>query len=477
MNELPHEYDDIAQRLRAHYDRTAQPPPSAQLWQSVADELRTEQRGTLFMEQQTRSPQTPQAATYRGQPTTRRATSFVTGTASLAAVVLIALLAHGIFANRPGSASTNPGNHPQSTPGAHVGNEIQNAKVSMDSAEDGWAVGTQCQWPCGQAIHPFFSHFTGGAWQAVTVTGLTDGIGLHDVHMVTANDGWAVGYDANAPAQSLVLHYDGTSWSRVAADAIGGLNTLAMVSATEGWAITDSSNKRILHYHHAQWKAETLPAAISWAESIDILSATDGWLGATSLDGGQGTGNVTAGMFLRLINGQWRVQQTFPKAQITSLSMSSATDGWATGEIDTVVNHNVTSKIAFWHYTEGRWVQLPDQTGGGLADGAIATLKMLSPTDGWLLSVKGLEHIGSPIAVPTVIYHYNGVTWERATSPTIPNRIADDLSGVSFVTPDEAWAVGSANVQEGAGSSCGCTSSGRLLIMHYLNGTWTVVQS
>jgi hypothetical protein len=54
---------------------------------------------------------------------------------------------------------------------------------------------------------------------------------LESVYMVSADDGWAVGWNG------AIIHWNGTDWSNVASPTTQNLYEVFMVSASDGWAV------------------------------------------------------------------------------------------------------------------------------------------------------------------------------------------------------------------------------------------------
>lgn len=63
---------------------------------------------------------------------------------------------------------------------------------------------------------------------------------LSSVDMLSSTDGWAVGYDG------AILHWDGSSWTKVASPTDKSLGSIKMVSTSDGWAVGRSGT--ILHW-------------------------------------------------------------------------------------------------------------------------------------------------------------------------------------------------------------------------------------
>ncbi len=106
--------------------------------------------------------------------------------------------------------------------------------VSATSASDIWAVGySQSSYFYGYRYFPLAYHWNGTSWSFIPNAGNTDEY-FHAVVAIAPNDAWAVG--DNGQTQ----HWDGASWSRVAAPypGLGGrFNGIAAASASDIWAV------------------------------------------------------------------------------------------------------------------------------------------------------------------------------------------------------------------------------------------------
>ena len=76
---------------------------------------------------------------------------------------------------------------------------------------------------------------------------------LQDVHFISSNEGWAVGFDP-PNGRGVLLHYLNGSWTSVTPPYISSsweLWDVHFTSSNEGWAVgIDDTNKRgvLLHY-------------------------------------------------------------------------------------------------------------------------------------------------------------------------------------------------------------------------------------
>jgi hypothetical protein len=131
--------------------------------------------------------------------------------------------------------------------------------LSLHSASDGWAVGVQ-DFQNGTWKN-IFAHYDGKTWTAVqTPITNNDNATITGLFMDSADDGWAVGTllsgAVNNPTSSpLYLHYSGGHWTEARGPAGAAPYSVFMLSASEGWAVGD--NGTIIHYQNGAWHVTT----------------------------------------------------------------------------------------------------------------------------------------------------------------------------------------------------------------------------
>ena len=175
-------------------------------------------------------------------------------------------------------------------------------EVKALSATDAWAVGGT------STGHPLVLHWNGMAWTQATTPGIFGT--LLAVSPLSPTDVWAVGSGGNFSDQSLVLHWDGTSWMRRPSPNPGGtgsqhlnpLNGVAAVSATDAWAVGfyghvvgdggTAGKPLVLHWDGSSWTKARAPffGTSSGLSGVSALSATDIWaVGGVFSQGAAGT--------------------------------------------------------------------------------------------------------------------------------------------------------------------------------------------
>jgi hypothetical protein len=290
--------------------------------------------------------------------------------------------------------------------------------IAMVSASDGWAIAAPT------ASSALLVHYTGGRWM---LSGYTyEGIELTDISMDTHDDGWAVGLYADqsggvvlhyssgrwdpvptpqisfagervwafSPSQALVLaslpsqqsallHYDDGVWTEAASPR--GITDMSVLSANDVWATCFDGH--ILHEQGDRWTTYTIGGQASGLGtqplSISMLSDSNGWVA--------GLTNVSSqGMFLVRFDGQTWTRIQGPAAsgptEIHSIAMVSPTEGWAGGDL---LNSTGTEAVML-HYVNGQWVTTPAPSSGG-----IGKIVMVSATEGWAAvggAAEGLLH-------------------------------------------------------------------------------------
>ena len=132
-----------------------------------------------------------------------------------------------------------------------------------------WAVGYYYN---GGIYQTLVEHWNGTSWSVVSSPNPgTDDNYLSGVAAVSANDVWAVGYydNGSGASQTLVEHWNGTAWSVVPSPNAGTsynyLNGVAAVSASDVWAvgyygIGGSTNQTLVeHWDGTAWSVVSSP--------------------------------------------------------------------------------------------------------------------------------------------------------------------------------------------------------------------------
>ncbi len=360
----------------------------------------------------------------------------------------------------------------------------------------------------------YLAHYSNGKWLAKS-SGLPANTFLQDVHMLNANEGWAVGYTrmsgSSVMYQCVMLHYTGGAWVSVPCSGSSRLYSVWMRNSNDVWAV--GSEGTAFHYNGLTWSPVTVPAGTSSLNAVRLVGADDGWIVGS------------AGMILRLVDGNWtRVSGSgFSIGPLDSVSGPKAWYGGANGElirwrngITTAYSSGVLAPIRLldmvsptvgWafarsgdsryilKYSDIGWTIIPTTTN-------VTAISMVGPEEGWFRTSLGLLHYNSgvwqsesgpyPFSVNSIsmldanhgwassdydygigasrarVYTYTGGAWNEVTPTQI---VTGDYSSLKIIgiSPDEAWLAGWTKVC----TAVACPVYPQL--HHFSGGGWTSV--
>lgn len=188
-----------------------------------------------------------------------------------------------------------PSPNPGTTAGCmngNTGNVL--SSVAAISSNDVWAVGLAFN--CFGLLRPLIIHWDGTQWKAVPNPKLrtNDNSALNSVVALASNDVYAVGYQpaTNGAVLTLIEHWDGTAWTVMPSPNPTTGNVLSAVSAnspTDIWAVgtrtdiaTTSIQTLVQHFDGTSWKIVPSPNPLpklflnqNVLASVQAVSATD----------------------------------------------------------------------------------------------------------------------------------------------------------------------------------------------------------
>ncbi|MGH2514777.1 MAG: anti-sigma factor family protein, partial [Ktedonobacterales bacterium] len=193
--------------------------------------------------------------------------------------------------------------------------------------------------------------------------------------------------------------------------------------------------------------------------SISMISPHDGWALAQVLKTPQGRQSLHDVALYHYAGGKWSptyvtTSQDFSTGGISgfngSISMDSATDGWADA-------HNFNRVSVLLHYSHGMWSEVSGPE--------IYGIQAISPTSVWGIAV------GDPGSVPGItggdygagagIAHYDGATWSNVSLPGFSNGNGAHVASFSMLPDGTGWALAT-------------TSATTYEMLRYSGGAWTV---
>lgn len=432
-------------------------------------------------------------------PRTSRRSWGATGAAGLAAVLVISLLAGLIFMSH-GRPQPTTNQHATAIPAIEAGSQVNLTAMGMSSPADGWAMGYQKGTKANGGSGSDFAstyvlHYTGGRWVHVQTSIYGK---ITTIKMLSKTDGWAVG---TWSINTIVYHYDGVSWREMTlpAPAYIKFNTIAAVSSANIWIAGGSAtggHAMILHYDGSHWTQQDTPALPDFftINGLSMVSASEGWAVGTATRDSSKRQYPPTGAILHYINGAWQLAQTLPGDDLRTISMGSATDGWAGGSHVDFAKTGQQSPGAppmendypnLWHYTGGRWTEVDaEQNADIVAMGAITSISMFSTGQGWMLATledgkPTFDESTQSTAISLNVFHLERGHWVQVKTPIVQQRRGAEVWQTAFLSPDEFWGAGDAIWWTGIPSSTGGGYQPTVtpLIVHYKNGSWIIVQS
>ena len=167
--------------------------------------------------------------------------------------------------------------------------------VQAFSPNDAWAVGTGTSATSGAAV-AIAENWDGSTWTSVaTPVSTANDLSINAISGTSASNIWVVGQTVtpgyhNRQFTSVLMHYDGSSWTQMTAPDNSGLLDVDAVSSSDAWAI--AADGSVLNWNGKAWSAVTQLAQGN--TSIAALSPTDVWVaGVVSLTHFNGTSSAS----------------------------------------------------------------------------------------------------------------------------------------------------------------------------------------
>jgi hypothetical protein len=242
--------------------------------------------------------------------------------------------------------------------------------VAATSATDAWAVGLINSSP-GNAIAPgtktLIEHWNGTAWTQVPSPSPQPVSVLYAVAAVSPTDAWAVGFTGDTAnkgghLRALILHWDGTAWTRVPTPRQLGaqLLGLAATSATDAWAVGQDhpfgrTQAYILHWDGTSWTQVPSPTPGGGLQAVTAVSPTDAW--ATGNSNQKGSCSPCRTLTEHWDGTAWTIVPSPSPAGVylsalLGVAATAGNDAWAVGTI-------AFSATLIEHWDGTAWTQMP----------------------------------------------------------------------------------------------------------------------
>lgn len=355
--------------------------------------------------------------------------------------------------------------------GGSAGASAQLYGVAATSVTNAWAVGHT-----GNGIaHTLIEQWNGTGWCQVpspSPGGTSQPSGLNSVAATSSTDAWAVGsfFTATGGDQTLIVHWDGTSWQRAASPDPSGarkfniLTGVAAVSAISAWAVghyADSSGGQatmILHWNGTKWARVTSPNPTGY----NNLSGVAAKVGITWAVGSGGPPVET--LAVHRLGATWQqVPSPNPSARgpnsLSGVAVTSGSNAWAVGYYAS----GSTDQGLILRWNGGAWTQVTSpQPGSGPTFNILSKVAATSATNAWAVGYYG------GLYQQTFIVRWHGSSWRQVTSPDPGGPFGQSIiEDVAATSASDAWAVG----------FYGNGSHGGTMILRWNGTAWTQVTS
>ena len=280
---------------------------------------------------------------------------------------------------------------------------------------------------------------------------------LSSVTCVSSTDCWAVGSyyrDLNSPSHTLIVRWNGTSWSIVPSpnttpSQSNALNSVTCPSASECWAVGGVSTSPLIEkWNGTSWSIASSPNVNGTLNGVACNSAPDCWAtGASFANSG------VEPLVERWDGSSWSVFTSIfsSSAYMEGVTCTSATNCWAVGGAS-----GGSTGLLRWDGTE--WVL--NQAANTLSTSVLFSVVCTSSSD---CQAVGYRHSpGFMFPNQTLVQRYNGASWSDVASPNM-NANAQFASN-ACTSSSNCWAVG-------------VTSERQALIERWDGNAWTIASS
>jgi hypothetical protein len=277
---------------------------------------------------------------------------------------------------------------------------------------------------------------------------------LDSVAAASPDDAWAVGFSGGAITDggTLMLHWDGRTWSRVASPQVldgvpGVLSDVTAVSDSDAWAVgvtaaasasresVSAAKPLLVHWDGSRWSQVANLPAVSGSLSGITMSSHSGWAVGSFLVAGH-----PRPLILRWDGAVWR-QESAPAdvgdlSSVVRVAVSSAGTAWAIGDAPVKGSLTVQSVLMRWSGSSWQRVSFP------VAGPANSLFDMAVGPDGTAWAVGQDATVASALNLhvngPPLSMRWTGATWQAVP---VPGPQAG-FYGVTIAPGGAVWAVG-----------------------------------
>ncbi|RMI47824.1 hypothetical protein EBO15_00560 [Actinomadura harenae] len=214
---------------------------------------------------------------------------------------------------------------------------------------------------------------------------------------------------------SLMLHWDGRAWKKVALPEVGRVNQVSASSASDVWASADCA---LLHWDGHAWSRvpyEPIPGAQqSGNEAVKAVTARDAWMTGSTYDS---VTQVERGFVQHWDGRRWR-NVPLPKLGdsfgLDGIDARGPDDAWAVGT-DTTKNDTQPEGVILLHWDGRVWKRVPAPDTGEWTN-RVTRVRMASGSDVWVSGMGKRSPAWEEIRRPLLL-HWDGRAWTTAKVP------------------------------------------------------------
>jgi hypothetical protein len=297
---------------------------------------------------------------------------------------------------------------------------------------------------------------------------------LEAVAATSAANAWAVG-DLGQQGTPLIVHWNGTKWSRVRAGAPAGTELRAVAASSPGnaWALGQTyppvgvrPRSVILHWNGRAWRQVPSPAQSgAYLNSVSVTSSANAWIVGLYFASANRSAGSTRPIALHWNGSAWRrvPVSAGAAAELTGVSATSASNAWAVGGFASSGPNRAAGFVLHWDGSS--WSRVPSAPASAGQPIAVAA----TATDyAWLAD----SATGSEFAWPggRVAGLWNGRDWTAVPIPLVQTHSEGRGGEVKAlaVAGHAAWMAGDYCTTP---TSCG---NGQLLplLLRWTGGAW-----
>lgn len=323
--------------------------------------------------------------------------------------------------------------------------------VTCVSSSDCWSVGDYTFPSSGippETDQTLIDHYDGTSWSIVSSPNIpaTTRDYLTSVTCPASNDCWAVGwYFTAVGAQTLIEHYDGAVWSIVSSpndntsqsDFVQGVSC---VNSTDCWAVGWSANllsskTLIEHYDGSGWTIVPSPNGGSVAGGDSLA--------AVACVGASDCWAVGSGVMLHYDGVSWTSAPISFAVSISTffgVACSGTSECWAVG---TQYAGQLGYQTLVGRWDGAAWSIVSSPNAPASNYNSLRSVTCAGSTECWAVGQYFGPVIGEAPIAQTLIEKFDGAGWSISPSPNTSASQTNYLEGVNCVSGTDCWAVGS----------------------------------